>query len=50
MEGDGGVQGVGGLGGHDVEDVQWTRWTLLDRACTRGELRKASGICYIASK
>ena len=50
VEGDGEVQGVVGLARKDVEDAQWTRWTILDRACTRGELQKASGMWYIVSE
>ena len=42
MEGDG--------AGHAVEDVNWTRWTIVDRTCTRSELQKASGTCYIVSE
>ena len=39
MEGDGAGQVVG--------DGNWTRWTIVDRTCTRSELRKTSGICFI---
>ena len=39
MEGEGAGQGVG--------DGSWTRWTIVDRTCTRSELRKASVICFI---
>ena len=39
MEGDGAGQGVG--------DGNWTKWTIVDRTCTRSELRKAGVICFI---
>ena len=42
MEGDGAGQGVG--------DGNWTRWTIVDRTCTRSELRKASVICFIVTE
>ena len=42
MEGDGDGQVVG--------DGKWTRWTIVDRTCTRSELRKASGMCDIVSE
>ena len=50
MEHGGEVQGVEGRAGHGVEDVQgsdWTEWTISDRALTRAELRKASGMGLI---
>ena len=42
MEGDGAGQGVG--------DGNWTKWIMVDRTCTRSELRKAGVICFIVTE
>ena len=42
MEGEGAGQGVG--------DGGWTRWTIVDRTCTRSELRKASVTWFIVTE
>ena len=42
MEGEGAGQGVGDGGG--------TRWTIVDRTCTRSELRKASVTWFIVTE